>query len=333
MSIQFLEKGKGGSGTLTRGDTAELWTFINDIRGLVYNVGQQLKQIFITRRHLDVEVKSKGQIVTIANRLTNELILSHLKQRYPYIPILSEEGPSEEQTNRPGSNIESSIDSHSGSTPVARGVGGSEDSVQAASQAQGGSTVTLLWVVDPLDGTTNFAMHNAFWNISVSLMDIDTGQVLVGVVYAPMYEKMYYSGRGIGAFVNGKRLRLSKVDRDFSKGFHAFCYGNGDEAKERAASYYRYMLAQGYQCRQLGAAQLELAYLAEGIIDTMFIASANVYDVAAGVLLVREAGGVVHNEHGTDWGYVSGSSVNQDVVAARNIENVQTLHSILHEKL
>ncbi len=157
----------------------------------------------------------------------------------------------------------------------------------------------LVWVVDPLDGTTNFVMRNAFWNVSVALLDKKAGIPILGVVFAPMYDALYWALWQHGAYKNGKRLKIKPPSTEL----HAFCYGDNLTDRARAADYYKNCLLAKKQCRQLGSAQLELAYVAEGTLSSMFIAGANVYDVLAGVLLVKEAGGIVLDEKQIPWRY------------------------------
>jgi len=277
------------------------------VKSLLVDVGEQLKSRFVSREDLKIIQKDDGDLVTSADLEADKTIKRELKRQYPYIDIYSEEDAIAPAVRTKVSKL------------------GFEE-----------NTASLVWVVDPLDGTVNFIANNSFWNVSVSLVDLDTGQVLLGVTYAPMYNKMYYAIHGKGAFVNGKRLDIShpsgagregghKRDAQYAPRINAFCYGKGQGPKDRAFEYAYKMVKKGVVCRQWGAAQLELAYIAEGYIDTMFIPGANLYDVATGVLLIQEAGGIVEDEEGLSWGYMGHI---KDVWAGRYIEYVQVIKKI-----
>ena len=153
-----------------------------------------------------------------------------------------------------------------------------------------------LWIIDPLDGTTNFSMHNPLWCISIGVFYRD--KVVLGVTYAPILDELYIAEKGKGARKNGKKIKVSKYTQ---KSLHTFCHGRENKHFKVALKYYTYQKLNELDCRQLGSAAIELAYVASGRTESIMIPGANSWDVAAGVLMVREAGGKVTDFKGKEW--------------------------------
>jgi len=149
----------------------------------------------------------------------------------------------------------------------------------------------LTWIIDPLDGTTNFAHGFPFACTSVALCD--GGQPLLGCVCAPMLGQFFWAGRGLGAYCNGEPIAVSDVadpvDALVATGFPYAIRENLDEIMGDL----RVMLAETQGIRRPGSAALDLAYVAAGRFDAFYELALNPWDVAAGVLLVTEAGGTV----------------------------------------
>jgi myo-inositol-1(or 4)-monophosphatase len=165
--------------------------------------------------------------------------------------------------------------------------------VPVLGEEQGGSRTASgpLWVIDPVDGTTNFVHGFPFYAVSVALQ-VD-GQSVVGVVLDPVRRREYTARRGLGAFRDGHRLQVSSCP-DLG---HALV-GTGFPADRRtnAARYLRYVeavLSRSHGIRRGGAASLDLALLAEGCLDAFWEFHLSLWDVAAGILLIEEAGGRV----------------------------------------
>ena len=154
-----------------------------------------------------------------------------------------------------------------------------------------------LWIIDPIDGTTNFSMHNPLWAVSIGLAY--EGAVALGVVYAPLLDELYTAEAGAGARLNGKKIRVSKIRS--GKVLNTFCHGRDAKHVRRAIKYYAAQKQKELDCRQLGSASLELAFVAAGRIESIVIPGANAWDVAAGIVLAREAGGRVTDFRGADW--------------------------------
>ncbi|OLN29869.1 Inositol-1-monophosphatase [Desulfovibrio sp. DV] len=149
----------------------------------------------------------------------------------------------------------------------------------------------LTWIIDPLDGTTNFAHGFPFVCTSVALYDGQTP--LVGCVNAPMLGQCFTAGQGLGAFLNDVPIHVSNTDSPeaalVATGFPYAIVENLDEIMADV----RVMLAATQGIRRPGSAALDLAYVAAGRFDAFYELALNPWDVAAGVLLVAEAGGRV----------------------------------------
>ena len=160
-----------------------------------------------------------------------------------------------------------------------------------------GSDQSHTWHIDPLDGTTNFLHGLPIFAISVGLER--DGQVVAGVVYNPATDEMFVAERGQGAFANNRRLRVA-ARRDIAEALVS-C---GIPALGRANLHPRFkaelaeVMARAGVLRRLGAAALDLAYVASGSYDACWERGVKSWDVAAGVLLVREAGGFVSTADG-----------------------------------
>ena len=215
----------------------------------------------INRAALDVEavrvsVKQTNDFVTEVDKAAEAAIIDTLLTAYPGHGILAEESGSEH---------------------------GAKDS-------------EFVWIIDPLDGTTNFIHGFPFYCISIALAV--RGKVEQAVVYDPIRNDIYSASKGRGSYVNDRRIRVGKRTRLqeclISTGFP---YRPGDRLKP-----YLNMLGEVMsQCagvRQPGAAALDLAHVAAGLTDGFFETGLHPWDVAAGSLLVTEAGGLIGNYTG-----------------------------------
>ena len=149
------------------------------------------------------------------------------------------------------------------------------------------------WIVDPIDGTTNFLHGIPHFAISIGLEE--NGKLIAGVVYEPIGDQMYWAEAGAGAHLNGRRLRVSARNRFehalFSTGFPLIARHDDDRARflrELAA-----VTSASAGVRRMGTASLDLAYVAAGLFEGHWESGLNPWDMAAGIVLVREAGGFV----------------------------------------
>lgn len=154
----------------------------------------------------------------------------------------------------------------------------------------------LQWIIDPLDGTTNFLFQVPVFSVSIALQA--AGQTILGVVYEVNRQECFYAWRGGGAFLNGQPIGLSQrapLERCLlATGFPYYDY-------ERMGAYFKaldYFMRHSRGIRRLGSAAVDLAYVACGRFDGFFEYSLNPWDVAAGAFIVQEAGGIVTDFRG-----------------------------------
>jgi myo-inositol-1(or 4)-monophosphatase len=151
----------------------------------------------------------------------------------------------------------------------------------------------FTWVIDPLDGTTNFAHDYPFFCVSVALEK--NGEVVVGVVYQPMFEELFVAEKYGGAYLNGRKIAVSRVDtlRNalLSTGFP---YDVLDDPAE-ALRHFEAFIRAAQAVRRDGSAALDLCYLAMGRFDGFWELGLKPWDTAAGILVITEAGGQVTN--------------------------------------
>ncbi|MHB8489940.1 MAG: inositol monophosphatase family protein [Candidatus Dormibacteria bacterium] len=175
-------------------------------------------------------------------------------------------------------------------------------------EESGGTRSDRMWVIDPVDGTTNFLRRFPVVGVSVAL--VEDGRPVVGAVIAPLLGESWSAAEGQGA-VNGEGRRLSVSTHP---GAGVVATGFPFRRKERLTRYLPAMTAALHRfedLRRAGAASLDLAYVGAGAFDGFFELGLGIWDIAAGALLVREAGGVV-----TDWaGDHEGVFVSGDILA------------------
>lgn len=154
-----------------------------------------------------------------------------------------------------------------------------------------GRDSTHRWIVDPLDGTTNFLHGLPHWAISIALEK--AGEIVAAVVYEPVHDELFWAEKGQGAFVNHQRLRVSSRRQlsDAVIACGAPFRGHGDHALFLAEI--QKVMPEVAGIRRWGAASLDLAYLAAGRYDAYWERGLSPWDSAAGVLMVSEAGGFV----------------------------------------
>ena len=194
-----------------------------------------------------VEFKDHANLVTIADRKSEELIIGGILGRYPTHSVLAEESG----VTQPGA--------------------------------------TIQWIIDPLDGTTNYAHGYPFYCVSIAVED--KGGVCCGAVYDPVRQEMFSAARGGGAYCNGERIRVSDVDR-LSRALliTGFPY-NFRERLETILDQFRKFLVASQAVRRGGSAALDLCYVAAGRLDGFWELNLQPWDTAAGRIILEEAGG------------------------------------------
>ena len=163
--------------------------------------------------------------------------------------------------------------------------------MEESGRVEGGDKANT-WIIDPLDGTTNFLHGLPIFAISVALER--EGQLIAGLVYNPADDEMYVAERGQGAWLNNRRLRVA-ARRDIADSLVATGIPHLGKAKEhpRFKQELSAVMARVGNVRRLGAAALDLAYVAAGRYDAYWERDLQTWDIAAGIVLVREAGGYV----------------------------------------
>ena len=162
------------------------------------------------------------------------------------------------------------------------------------------------WIIDPLDGTTNYAHGYPVFCVSIALQNMDT--VIVGIIYNPMLDEMFVAEKGQGAFLNDNKIHVSNTDR-LTKGLLAtgFPYDIRED-RHNNLNFFNKMIMQAQAIRRAGSAALDLAYVAAGRFDGFWELKLNPWDIAAGWLLVEEAGGIVTDMQGKDY-YLESPSI------------------------
>ena len=175
-------------------------------------------------------------------------------------------------------------------------------------------------VIDPIDGTTNFIHGIPLIGIVVS--KIVNGEITDGVIFNPILNEFYWASKGMGSWCNNKRLRVSK-----RQDFIDCIVGTGiPHANRTYPKYLNEIENITKNCsglRRMGAASIDLAYVAAGKLDAFFERNLNIWDVSSGILLVKEAGGKISLPSGQDWTVES-----KDILASNGL-----IHEEMQKKL
>jgi myo-inositol-1(or 4)-monophosphatase len=200
-----------------------------------------------------IAYKGDFDLVTQADRRSEQVIVRRLQERFPQHAVAAEEGTGRET--------------------------GSE----------------YRWHVDPLDGTTNFAHGYPCFCVSMALAHRE--QLLLGVIYNPVYQELFAAARGEGATFNGRKIHCSKIDALKNS---LLCTGFPNHQRQSLSNihFYRDFTLRSHGVRRDGSAALDLAYVAMGRFDSFWEFGLNPWDTAAGVVLVEEAGGKITDIEG-----------------------------------
>ena len=209
-------------------------------------------------RSIEITNKSELDLVTESDLASERLIIDRIRTHYPRHAILAEESGASEPADRDRQS-------------------------------------DWRWIIDPLDGTTNYAHGYPCFCISIGLEH--QGRMEVGVVYDPMRDEMFAAERGQGAALNGRRIRVSPAP---TLAGALLCTGFPYDVRERNefARHFANFIMNAQGVRRDGAAALDLAYVAAGRFDGFWEEGLKPWDVAAGILLIEEAGGRVSNYRG-----------------------------------
>ena len=247
---------------------ADYQVFAQTAERLARLAGQELLQ----QRRSQLVVESKGQrreLVTAADRAAEHVVVGGLQQAFPEHGVLAEEGV-------------------------------------LTTQGKASNACDWLWIVDPLDGTTNFVHGLPFYCVAIALAY--QGDPVVGVVHAPALAETFVATRGGGArrkFGDGTEqvLRVSTTAA-FADALLAtgFSYNRNEPGRDDNSGNLARILPHCRDLRRLGSAELDLCLVASGQYDGYWERYLAPYDVAAGAVIVREAGGMVSDfQNGNDW--------------------------------
>jgi myo-inositol-1(or 4)-monophosphatase len=226
---------------------------------------------------LNIAVKAARSAGAIINRASLDLDLLKISSKGPN-DFVSEVDQAAEQAI-----IETLLTAYPGHGILA----------EESGRTHGAKDSDYVWIIDPLDGTTNFLHGFPVYAVSIALAF--RGQVQQAVVYDPTRNDLFYASKGRGAFLNDKRLRASKRTRlsDALIGT-GFPFRKGDNFK-RYVQMFEEVMQSCAGLRRPGAAALDLCYVAAGYYDGFFETGLNPWDIAAGSLIITEAGGLIGN--------------------------------------
>ena len=227
-----------------------------------------------------IKVKGLRDIVTDADVMAQRAIIEIIQARFPNHDILSEESD-------PGSKGQAVVKGGFDQLTTSDG----QRSPERAHRP-------YTWIVDPLDGTTNYSRRLPCFCTSIALSH--QGEVILGVVYDPLRDYLFQAERGKGAYLNGESLRVSQV-RSLADALVGFDWARAQAEREVIAQLVARMALQVRTLRTLGAAALGLCYVAAGWLDVYFHFSLRPWDAAAGALIVQEAGGSASDFTGHPW--------------------------------
>jgi myo-inositol-1(or 4)-monophosphatase len=234
--------------------------FLNTVFQAVLEASRVMTFAFERVEQLEITEKSRNDFVTEVDKKSEKIIVDCIREAYPTHGILAEEGGEHHQNNN------------------------------------------YQWIIDPLDGTTNFVHGMPHFCISIALKI--QGKIEHGLIYDPIRQELFTATRGAGCFLNDRK-RLRVTDRPHLKGAllavgspKRLATGVSDNDVETYFKPMRTLYQEVAGFRRCGAAALDLAYVAAGRFDGYFEAGLQIWDIAAGALLVTEAGGLVGDYEG-----------------------------------
>lgn len=151
------------------------------------------------------------------------------------------------------------------------------------------------WIVDPIDGTMNLAHNIPHFCVSIAAREAATQKILLGVIYDPMRNELFTAQRGSGTYLNGMRQKVS-TRATLAEAVLAVGFAKSQDSIDHCLKLYAIYGNQARKLRAMGSAALDLAYVATGRLDAYIEQGVNLWDIAAGIVLVEEAGGVVEAE-------------------------------------
>lgn len=219
---------------------------MNDFLDAAIEIAREAGQVLLAHRGVGFELKGDFDLVTAADRASEQLVVNRLQQRFPTHGIVAEEGGHAEMHSE------------------------------------------FRWYVDPLDGTTNFAHGFPMWNVTLAIARNE--EVIAGVIFDPLNDELFTTERGAGARLNGARIRVSTA-RTLNDSLLATGFPSQRRHRDINIHFYYQVAMMTHGVRRGGSAALDLAYTACGRLDGFWEFGLNPWDMAAGTLLVHEAGG------------------------------------------
>lgn len=225
-------------------------TTLNHLQNLLQNAAQQelLARFHAANQAAQTQQKSDGSLVTEADYAMQQNLENALQQHWPDIPLLGEESPPDQQ--------QSLLD-----------------------------TAERLWILDPLDGTSNFAAGLPFFAVSLALLE--AGEVRLGVIYDPLHQECFYAEKQQGAWLNGKRLQAKPPRTPLQQGIGLIDF------KRLAPPLAQQLVSQPPYAsqRSLGSVVLDWCWVAAGRVHVYLHGKQKLWDYAAASLILSEAGG------------------------------------------
>lgn len=221
------------------------------------------------KRNLIINKKGIRDLVTNADKASEEFIIKQIRKTYPNHGIIAEESASQKNLK----NL---------------------------------NHCPYIWIIDPLDGTTNFAHGLNQYAVSIGIFktksakssrnfDYLEGELTHGVVFAPALKELFYAEKGKGAYFNNKKIKVSKAEKIIGG---LFVTGFPYRDKKINLPYFEAMLERCQGIRRFGAAALDMCYVAKGNFDAHWELGLKAWDIAAAALIVKEAGGAVTDTNG-----------------------------------
>jgi myo-inositol-1(or 4)-monophosphatase len=280
-------------------EAAPEFAWVNPAASIAREAGARLREFFA--EGVETEYKGDVDLVTVADRSVEKLIRGRLREAFPEHGVYGEEGTRERMEGE------------------------------------------FRWYVDPLDGTTNFAHGFPQFCVSLGLehrpagLDAgDDGDLVAGVVYDPLRDELFTTERGLGAWLNGKRMHVSRTAH-LAESLVATGFPSRKRHDNPNIHFYHEFTMRSHGVRRAGSAALDLAWTACGRLEAFWEFNLNPWDTAAGVLLIAESGGRVTDFAGHPYRLVSREtlasngliheemiSLFQDMFAGRDLSPIPT---------
>ncbi len=261
------------------------------IKNLTREAGERLFSYFKKENKLISLRGTSKEIVTRYDKIIDKFLIQSIKKEFPEHSILTEEsgfitGKASDQVSNKGKIL-----------------------VEKRKE--------FLWIVDSLDGSSNFANKNPLFSVCICLCI--NNEPFLSSIYAPMIDEFYFAKKSGGAYLNGKRIKVSKINR-LEESYVVYCEGN-EKDKKRIANIFHQTYPKVKDLRKIGSAGIESAWVAAGRVDAFFTTKIDPWDVAAGVLLTQEAGGQISDFQTNSWQIKKSDLIFSNRLIHKNFQN------------